>query len=172
MATVMRGWARAIGYNSRTGPSEILDGVQLYLKTGTNMNVTYLRGLAAEALMHFGQHDAAIAQIDQAFALMEETGEGFWKAELVRLSGEAALRAPTPDMDAAESTLLDAHNVAKGQGARALELRAATSLARLWQQQGKQAEGHALLSEIYDWFTEGFDTKDLQDAKALLERLA
>jgi predicted ATPase len=135
------------------------------------MSVTYFRGLAAEALIHFGQHDDAVAQIDQAFGLMEETGEGFWKAELMRLSGEVALRAPAPDIDAVESTLLDAHKVAKGQGARALELRTATSLARLWQQQGKKTEACELLSEIYNWFTEGFDTKDLLDAKALLEEL-
>ncbi|MGH9426939.1 MAG: hypothetical protein ACRD2L_11640, partial [Terriglobia bacterium] len=90
-------------------------------------------------------------------------------------TGEKVFLAPSPDRPVAPSSpemcFLKAIEIAQKQQAKSLELRAATSLARLWQQQGKKAEAHKLLSEIYNWFTEGFDTKDLQEAKALLDSL-
>jgi hypothetical protein len=111
-----------------------------------------------------------------------------WAAELYRIKGELALQQlsvassqvsgadPRPltsdPQGQAEACLLQAIEIARKQQAKSWELRASTSLARLWQQQGKQREAHKLLSEVYQWFTEGFDTKDLQKAKALLEELA
>ena len=97
-----------------------------------------------------------------------------YEAEIYRLKGELTLQSQaagqTPKVEE-EACFQKALDVARQQQAKSWELRAATSLARLWQQQDKQAEAHKLLSEIYNWFTEGFDTKDLQDAKALLEAL-
>jgi predicted ATPase len=99
-----------------------------------------------------------------------------WEAELHRLKGELTLQSSGQGRESrikkAEECFLKATEIAKRQQAKSLELRAATSLARLWQHQGKKAEAHQMLLEIYGWFTEGFDTKDLQEAKALLEELS
>ena len=130
--------------------------------------------------------------VAEALALVDKTGERVEEAELYRLKGELTLQqesqkskaktqkskvtdphSPTPDPQGeAEACFLRAIEIARKQQAKSLELRATTSLARLWQQQGKRKEAHAMLAEIYHWFTEGFDTKDLQEAKALLEELA
>ena len=120
---------------------------------------------------------------------MDKTGERFYEAELYRLRGELTLaqssvqrlessvpRHPTPNTRAPkakpEACFHKAIEIARKQQAKSLELRAATSLARLWQSQGKRNEAHQMLLEIYNWFTEGFDTKDLQEAKALIESLS
>ena len=114
--------------------------------------------------------------VAEALSISQETGERFYEAELHRLKGELLLqldgRTETPRAWEAEACFEKAHEIAVQQGAKSWELRAAISLARLWQQQGKQVEAHDLLSEIYKWFTEGFDTKDLKDAKELVEELA
>jgi len=102
---------------------------------------------------------------------VEQHDERWWKAEICRLQGVCLLRQPMPQEAEAEAWLQRALAVARRQEAKALELRAAMSLSRLWQQQGKQAEAHALLAPIYGWFTEGFDTADLQEAKVLLDEL-
>jgi predicted ATPase len=106
--------------------------------------------------------------------VVDKTGERFYEAELYRLKGELTLQqvnvqGSTFKTEEAEQCFRKALDIARQQQAKSLELRATTSLARLWQQQSKQQEAHQLLSEIYGWFTEGFDTKDLQEAKALLE---
>ena len=100
---------------------------------------------------------------------MEQHEERWWEAEIYRLRGVLLLRQPGTPQAEAEAWLQRALDVARRQEAKSLELRAAMSLSRLWQQQGKRAEAHALLAPIYGWFTEGFDTADLQEAKALLQ---
>jgi predicted ATPase len=117
-----------------------------------------------------------LSPLAEALATVERHGERWWAAELHRLRGElllaqAGARQQVPEAEA-ETWLQRALDVARRQEAKSLELRAAMRLARLWQEQGKGAEAHALLAPIYGWFTEGFDTADLQDAKALLEALA
>ena len=112
----------------------------------------------------------------QALATVDKAGERFYEAELYRLKGTLTLqtKVPSPKSEVeeeAEMCFWKAIEIARKQQAKFLELRATTSLARLWQSQGKEAEAHKLLSEVYNWFTEGFDTKDLQEAKALLESL-
>jgi predicted ATPase len=102
---------------------------------------------------------------------MEQHDERWWEAEICRLRGLLLLRQPGTPQEEAETWLQRALDVSRRQQAKSLELRAAMSLARLWQQQGKRAEARALLTPIYGWFTEGFDTADLQEAKALLEAL-
>jgi predicted ATPase len=103
---------------------------------------------------------------------MEQQEARWWEAEVCRLRGVLLLRQPGTPQAEAESWLQRALDVARRQEAKSLELRAAMSLSRLWQQQGKPAAAYALLAPIYDWFTEGFDTADLQEARALLEHLS
>jgi predicted ATPase len=103
---------------------------------------------------------------------MEETGEAFWKAEIHRLKGELLLHRSPESQAQAEASFRNALNTARHQEARSLELRAATSLARLMVAERRRADAHALLAPVYGWFTEGFATPDLKDAKALLDELA
>ena len=149
----------------------------------------YWLALQIAAYLKGGQCEKGLAALAEAFAVAEN-GECIWEAEVYRLQGELRLqellltsgqvsitsRQPVPPDTQAEvepeACFQKALATARRQQAKSLELRAATSLARLWQQQGKGAEAQKLLSEIYGWFTEGFDTKDLQEAKALLDELA
>src|SRR5262249_5535728 len=101
----------------------------------------------------------------------EQHGECWWEAEVCRLRGVLLLRQAVPQPEEAEACFQRALEVGHRQEAKSLELRAAMSLARLWQQQGKRATARELLAPVYGWFTEGFDTADLRDAKALLEAL-
>ena len=128
--------------------------------------------MLAEAYGGMGQAEAGLRLLAEALEHVEHTGERYYEAEVYRLKGELLLRQAVPDEEQAEACFQQALDVARRQQAKALELRATMSLSRLWQQQGKRAEAHALLVPIYGWFTEGFDTADLQDAKALLEELA
>jgi predicted ATPase len=102
---------------------------------------------------------------------VEQQEERWWEAEVYRLQGVLLLRQPETPQEEAEAWLQRALDVARRQGAKSLELRAAMSLSRLWQQQGKGLEARGLLAQVYGWFTEGFDTADLQEAKALLDAL-
>jgi predicted ATPase len=127
--------------------------------------------LLAEASGQAGQPEAGLTVLAEALTLVAATEERWWEAELHRLQGVLLLQLPLPDVGQAEGCLLLALDVARRQQAKALELRAALSLARLWQGQGKGAAARQLLAESYRWFTEGFDTADLQEAKALLAEL-
>jgi predicted ATPase len=115
---------------------------------------------------------AALGVVEQALAAGERLGQPFFDAELLRLKGDLRLCLPDPREQEVEDLFREALEIARGQEAKSLELRAATSLARLWQRQGKCTEARELLQPVYDWFTEGFDTPDLKDAKALLEELS
>jgi predicted ATPase len=112
----------------------------------------------------------------EALAQVDKTGERFYEAELYRLKGTLTLQSQvlgsTSKGEDAEACFRKAIELTRQQQAKSLELRAVMSLSRLWQQQGKQKGAHELLAEIYNWFIEGFDTADLQEAKALLEELA
>jgi adenylate cyclase len=127
-----------------------------------------------------GQPEGGLAALEEALTLMEKTGERYYEAELHRQRGELLLLREAKshpdqgDLEQHEAEVCFQHalDVARGQQAKSLELRAAMSLARLWQRQGKHVEARMLLEEIYSWFTEGFDTADLPEAKALLDALA
>ena len=121
---------------------------------------------------HLGHTADGLQALAEAPTLVEQHEERWWEAEVCRLRGVLLLRQPMPPQAEAEAWFQRALDIAHRQEAKSLELRAALSLSRLWQQQGKRAEARALLAPIYDWFTEGFDTADLQEAKALLEELA
>jgi predicted ATPase len=130
-----------------------------------------LDALLAEAHAAAGQAEAGLGVLTEALALVDHTGERYWEAEVYRLKGDLLLWQSVPDAPQAEACFQQALAVACRQQAKSWELRAAMSLSRLWQQQGKRAEARELLAPIYSWFTEGFDTPDLQEAKALLEEL-
>jgi adenylate cyclase len=131
--------------------------------------------IQAGACETIGQREEGLAVIARALALVDK-GVRVVEAELYRLKGELTLQSSVPSPESrvkeAEVYFLKATDIARTQQAKSLELRAATSLARLWQRQGKRVEAHKLLFKVYNWFTEGFDTKDLQEAKALLEELS
>jgi predicted ATPase len=127
--------------------------------------------LLAEAVGHAGQVAEGLRLLAEALEALEANAQGDMLAEAYRLQGELLLRQPAPDAAQAEACFQQALAVACRQQAKSWELRAATSLSRLWQQQGKQDEAHELLAPIYGWFSEGFDTADLQEAKALLAGL-
>ena len=119
-----------------------------------------------------GQPETGLTMLTEALALVDTTGERWYEPELYRLKGELLLQQNSDNHTEAASCFQQALAIARRQQARSWELRAATSLTRLWQRQGKHVEAHALLAPIYGWFTEGFDTADLQEAKALLDELA
>jgi predicted ATPase len=129
-------------------------------------------GLArlAEAMVRRNEHTAAFAAASEGLKVQETTGYGHWGAELHRLKGVALVGLNR--IDEAQATFADALRVARGQQAKSYELRAATSLARLWGEQGRRNEALELVAPVYGWFTEGFDTADLKEAKALLDHLA
>ena len=129
-------------------------------------------GLAclAEAMARKGEHESALATAREGLKVQDETGYGLWNAELHRLEGISLLGLNR--LDEGQRALEAALRVAQRQQAKAYELRAATSLARLWGEPGRRADAYDLLAPVYGWFTEGFDTLDLKDAKALLDELA
>jgi predicted ATPase len=127
--------------------------------------------LLAEACKKAGQAGEGIALLAEALMAVDNTGERLYEAELYRLKGELLLRPAAADAPQAEACLQQAVDVARRQQAKSLELRAALSLSRLWQRQGKRDEVRQLLAEVYGWFTDGFDTADLQEVRALLAAL-
>jgi predicted ATPase len=152
--------------------AQVRQGITSYRATGAALYVPFFCTVLADVSAHLGHTDAGLQALAEAYTLVERYDERWWEAEIHRLRGVLLLRQPeTPQAEAA-AWLQRALDVARRQEAKSLELRAALSLARLWQQQGKRAEAHALLAPIYAWFTEGFDTADLQEAKALLVELA
>ena len=147
------------------------EGLAVYRATGSALFLPYFLTLLAETSGAAGQPDAGLRLLDEARTVMDSTQERVYEAEMHRVQGELVLAQAADQHAQAETCFQHALDIARRQQARSWELRAATSLARLWQQQGKRAEARELLAPIYAWFTEGFDTADLQEAKALLEEL-
>jgi predicted ATPase len=139
---------------------------------GVEINRSYFLALLAEAHRTMSQPDTGLTILAEALTLMDTTGEHWYEPELYRLKGELLLAQPPDNHTEAETCFQHAISIAQNQSAKSWELRTSTSLARLWRQQGKRQEAHDLLAPIYHWFTEGFDTADLKDAKALLDELA
>jgi predicted ATPase len=128
--------------------------------------------LAAEAEVRNGRADEALALTEELIAEIRASGLRWQEAELLRVCGEARALGPSADPDRAARDFEAAIDVAKQQKAKSFELRAAMSLTRLWRDRGKVQQARELLAPVYGWFTEGFDTRDLKEAKALLEELA
>jgi len=192
MSVILRGWALTARGQSEEGLGQLRQGLVMWQATGAELFRPHLLALLAEAYGETDQVEEGLRVIGEAFDAAHKGGTRFYEAELYRLKGELTLQKPsgvrgpesevtnpqppTPNTQAevereAEGYFLKAIEIARHQQAKSWELRAATSLARLWQRQGKKTEAHQMLAEIYNWFTEGFDTKDLQEAKALLEKL-
>jgi DNA-binding winged helix-turn-helix (wHTH) protein/predicted ATPase len=155
------------------GRQQIRQGLAVHQATGAAAGQSYALAFLARAYGQDGQGDTGQQVLDEALALVHRTGERCYEAELYRLKGELLLQGGTSHktLVEVEERFRQAVAVARRQQAKSLELRAATSLSRLWQQQGKQVKARELLAPIYGWFTEGFDTADLQEAKALLDEL-
>jgi class 3 adenylate cyclase/predicted ATPase len=171
MGTSLRGWALAMQGQGEEGLTQIRQGIAAWRATGAAATIPYLCTLLAEVSHHRGYLEDGLQALDEAHALVEQYEERWWEAEIYHLRGVLLLRQPGPPQAEAETWLQRALDVAYRQEAKSLELRAAMSLSRLWQQQGKREDARKLLAPIYSWFTEGFDTADLQEAKALLEAL-
>jgi predicted ATPase len=152
------------------GLARMRQGMAAVLATGQGLARPLCLVLLAEAAGHAGQASEGLHLLAEALRALEESGRGDLLAEAYRLQGAFLLRHAVPEAAQAEVCFQQA--LARRQQAKSWELRAATSLAQLWQQQGKRAEAYELLAPIHGWFTEGFDTADLQEAKALLEELA
>lgn len=187
LGNILRGWALFEQGLRQVGIAQMQQGLVAFRATGQEMARLYLPALLAEACGKAGQVEEGLSTLAEALAQVDKTDERFYEAELHRLKGELLLvqkskeqkskveDSPGSSVQSPESEeeecFLKAVEVAQRQQAKSLELRASMSLARLWQSQGKQLEAHSMLSGIYNWFTEGFDTKDLQEAKELLEEL-
>ena len=173
MARVIWGWVLAEEGQVARGLAEIRRGLDEWRATDSAwLWPTYL-ALLAEALVKANQNEEAFSAIDEALATVRETSEGLYESELHRLRGTILLQLSRQQNEArAEKEYLEALEIARNQAAKSLELRAATSLAGLWREQGKVQQARELLAPVYGWFTEGFDTRDLKEAKALLEELA
>jgi class 3 adenylate cyclase/predicted ATPase len=171
-ATIFVGWAQAEQGRGSEGIAQIHHGLATRQAIGLELSQSAYIIMLAEAYANVGQPAEGLAMLADALTRIETTGERWRAAELHRLRGGLLLALSTANHGEAETCFQQARALARHQQAKSLELRAAMSLARLWQQQGKRAEAHQLLAEIYGWFTEGFDTADLQEAKVLLEKLA
>lgn len=156
---------------SRAGIDDIRQGLAAELDTGAKLMQPYFLGLLAEAYGESGHPEKGLPRLTEALAVMHTTEARFYEAELYRLKGQLLLQQSSQNAGKAECCFHKAMVIAQNQSAKSWELRAATSLARLWQSQGKRQEAYGLLAPVYHWFTEGFDTADLQDARGLLDEL-
>ena len=166
-----RGWVLAMQGQGEEGMAQMRQALAAWRAMGAGAVVSHFLALLAEACGQAGQAEEGLRLLAEALAHVDTTGERYCAAEVYRLKGELLLRQAIPDETQAETCLHQALDIARHQQTRAWELRAAVSLARLWQRQGKRAAAQQMLAEIYGWFTEGFDTADLQEAKALLQEL-
>jgi class 3 adenylate cyclase/predicted ATPase/ABC-type transport system involved in cytochrome c biogenesis ATPase subunit len=172
-AGIMAGWATAAQGRSREGIVQLRNGVTDFLATGARMDKPRWLALLAEAYGINNQPDEGLEAVNEALRVVDETKECFFQARLCQLNGDLLLRKGLPDAEvAAEIQFREALAIARRQQAKSWELCAATSLARLWRAQSRRREAHDQLAPIYGWFTEGFDTADLKDAKVLLDELA
>jgi predicted ATPase len=184
---MLHGWALMARGQRNEGLDQMCQGLAAYQTTATSW-LPYFLAILAEAYGQPSTADEGLRVLTEALGVVQKTGECVWEAELHRLKGTLVLQARsqpsdpegnvlhargrTLQMAEAEACFHQALTVARRQQAKSLELRAATSLAQLWQQQGRRAEARELLAPLYGWFTEGFDTADLQEARALLDALA
>jgi predicted ATPase len=172
IGTLYRGWGLAMQGQCEEGMAQVRQGIASVRATGAALAVSTYCTLLADVCGHLGHTEDGLQALAEAHALVEQHEERYWEAEIHRLRGVLLLRQTMDQQTEAEAWLQRALDVARRQEAKSLELRAAMSLARLWQQQGKRAAAYDLLAPIYGWFTEGFDTADLQEAKALLDELS
>jgi class 3 adenylate cyclase/predicted ATPase len=170
-ATILHGWALATRDGLDAGIGKMRQGLAAKKATGARLKIPFYLGLMAGLYGRAGRSEEALDLVGNALARIEATGERWFEAELHRIRGELLLSSGTAKADVAEVSLRKAIEVARDQSAKWWELRAASSLARLWAERGEHRQAHDLLASVYGWFTEGFDMPDLQGARALLARL-
>jgi predicted ATPase len=176
--TVWKGWgminkgcALALTAKASEAVGVLTSGIAAWRSTGATLYMPWFVSHLARARADLGQFDNAWRCIGEAMMTIETAKESLWEAEVNRMAGEIALKSPKPDAAKAEEHFAYALTVARQQRAKSWELRASVSLARLWRDQGKVQPARELLAPVYGWFTEGFDTRDLKEAKALLDEL-
>jgi predicted ATPase len=195
LGRIRRGWALAEQGSGQEGIAQMREGLAGWHSLGVQLARPYFLALLAEAYGKMARADEGLKLLSEALTEMNKTGECWWKSEVCRLKGELILTSNVGHPESviptrqnrklqkvmsigataqaeAEICFHDAIHIARSQQAKLLELRAATSLGRLWQSEGKREEAKEMLTSIYGWFTEGFQTGDLTQAKALLEQLA
>jgi predicted ATPase len=168
LGAIQLGWALAEQEQVEKGMAEMRRGLAEYKERGAELRKPYFLGMLADLLRKTGQPEESISVLDEALATAHRTTDSFYEAELYRLKGEALLMQPTT-LAEAEDCLLHAVDISRRQKAKSWELRAVMSLARLLQKQGRTEEARRMFEETYGWFTEGFDTADLIEARALLD---
>ena len=171
LGLLTRGGLLALTGKASEAVQTITSGIDAQRSTGSTVQTPFHLSLSARAFAELGKFDDAWRCIGEAMAVVETTGERWSEAEVNRVAGEIALLSPEPEKVKAEEYFDRALEVARKQQAKSLELRAAMSMARLWRDQGKPQQARELLAPVYGWFTEGFDTLDLKEAKALLDEL-
>jgi predicted ATPase len=171
-ARVLGGWALVKDGRAEEGLAQLRAGLHAFAAvTARQWRIRFLVVLA-EASLQAGRTEEGLSAVHEMRAAVEETESGCFEAELYRLEGELRLSSEQPDESEAEASFRKAIAISRGQEARSFELRAVTSLARLFARQGSSKQARDLLAPVYTWFTEGFDTADLREAKALLDGLA
>jgi class 3 adenylate cyclase/predicted ATPase len=167
-----RGWAVAQQGDASAGIADIREAMDRRRAAGIGAVWPWFLALLADAHGALGQFEDGFRALDEAVQWIRQNDERLYAAEVHRIKGELLLRQPTSDPTQAERCFEQALTIARGVEAKSWELRAATSMARMWLQDSRIDEARALLTPVYDWFTEGFDTADLVDAKALLDQLS
>jgi len=170
-AMMLHGWAMVMLGERESGMTELRVGLDRWRATGAKLAAPFRLGMAVAALIEVGAVEEGIGLVGDALEAAESTGERWYEAELHRFNGLLQLASSRELRAEAEACFQHAIEVARSQGARLFELRAVMSLARLRRDQGRRAEARDLLAPVYGWFTEGFDTPDLVEAKALLDDL-
>ena len=169
---IQRGWVLAHQGRAQEGIAQITRGFSAHRATVAAIAGSYFLALLAEAYGMQGEPEAGLTVLTEALTRAETIGERWYASELYRLKGALLLQQSSDNDTEAETCLQHAISIAQSQQAKSWELRAAVSLSRLWQQQGKRQDAYDLLAPVYEWFTEGFDSADLIDAKALLDALS
>jgi predicted ATPase len=167
-ARILQAWALAQQGQGETAVAQMRDSLAAVHNTGAMAYRPYFLGLLADVYRQLGQVSEGLAAVDEGLNIIDKTGERLYEAGLYRHKGTLLLALSAANHTQAEASLQRAITLARQQQAKSLELQATIDLARLWQHQGKSASAHQLLTEISAWFTEGFDTADLQEARALL----
>jgi predicted ATPase len=170
-ARILKGWALAEVGRADEGVDQIDEAITALSAARAGLFLTINLATLAESCARAGRISEGLKAVAEALDLVRQTGESFWGAEIYRLRGELLLAQHNSNFADARNSLETAIHIARKQGAKSPELRATMSLARLLAKQGRREEARSTLAEIYNWFTEGFDTADLKDARALLDQL-
>jgi class 3 adenylate cyclase/predicted ATPase len=172
LATFYQGWTLVEQGLKQEGLNQLRQGIAAYRATGAELGLPYQLAVLAQVYGRTGHVQEALNTLTEALAAAERTSDRRWTAELCRLKGELTLQSRSRVEKEAEESFHQAISIARRQHSKSLELRAVMSLARMWQEQGNKTEARELLGDSYNWFTEGFDTADLKEAKALLDELS